>query len=195
MNNKFHNSAKLNCLYGDFLLKGTFDDLNNSLKKSNITNLYVIVTLGIIHPKKINQFEKINYQAIKNIYEISQELNVNLHIDGARVWHAILQEKSSLNYGSVCDSLTFCFSKALGAPIGSMLLGSKEFIKDAREYRKILGGGTRQVGVIASMANKALDKRQRLLEDHLKAKQVDFKKMRKGGMSKADFIKKYPKAI
>ncbi|MFL2694530.1 MAG: threonine aldolase family protein, partial [Candidatus Actinomarina sp.] len=109
---------------------------------------------------------------IKNIYELSKQLNVSLHIDGARVWHAILQEDSSLNYGSICDSLTFCFSKALGAPIGSMLLGSREFIKEAREYRKILGGGTRQVGVIASMASKALDKRERLLEDHTKAENV-----------------------
>ena len=112
------------------------------------------------------------FNHIKNIYELSKQLNVSLHIDGARVWHAILQEDSSLNYGSICDSLTFCFSKALGAPIGSMLLGSREFIKEAREYRKILGGGTRQVGVIASMASKALDKRQRLLEDHTKAENV-----------------------
>ena len=112
------------------------------------------------------------FNHIKNIYELSKQLNVSLHIDGARVWHAILQEDSSLNYGSICDSLTFCFSKALGAPIGSMLLGSREFIKEAREYRKILGGGTRQVGVIASMASKALDKRERLLEDHAKAENV-----------------------
>ena len=112
------------------------------------------------------------FNHIKNIYELSKQLNVSLHIDGARVWHAILQEDSSLNYGSICDSLTFCFSKALGAPIGSMLLGSREFIKEAREYRKILGGGTRQVGVIASMASKALDKRERLLEDHTKAENV-----------------------
>ena len=112
------------------------------------------------------------FNHIKNIYELSKQLNVSLHIDGARVWHAILQEDSSLNYGSICDSLTFCFSKALGAPIGSMLLGSREFIKEAREYRKILGGGTRQVGVIASMASKALDKRERLLEDHIKAENV-----------------------
>ena len=112
------------------------------------------------------------FNHIKNIYELSKQLNVSLHIDGARVWHAILQEDSSLNYGSICDSLTFCFSKALGAPIGSMLLGTREFIKEAREYRKILGGGTRQVGVIASMASKALDKRERLLEDHTKAENV-----------------------
>ena len=114
------------------------------------------------------------FNHIKNIYELSKQLNVSLHIDGARVWHAILQEDSSLNYGSICDSLTFCFSKALGAPIGSMLLGSREFIKEAREYRKILGGGTRQVGVIASMASKALDKRERLLEDHTKAENLSL---------------------
>ena len=76
------------------------------------------------------------------------------------------------NYGDYCDSLTFCFSKALGAPIGSMLLGSKEFIKEAREYRKKLGGGMRQVGVIASMANTALENRESILEDHTKAKKV-----------------------
>ena len=130
------------------------------------------------------------YNHIKNIYELSQELNVNLHIDGARVWHAILQENSSLNYGSICDSLTFCFSKALGAPIGSMLLGSKEFIKEAREFRKILGGGTRQVGVIASMANKALDKRQRLLEDHVKAENI-YKELADSHNENTQFNLKY----
>src|SRR6056300_741367 len=112
------------------------------------------------------------FNHIKNIYELSKQLNVSLHIDGARVWHAILQEDSSLNYGSICDSLTFCFSKALGAPIGSMLLGSRKFIKEAREYRKKLGGGMRQVGVIASMAKTALQGRESILEDHAKAKKV-----------------------
>ena len=147
------------------------DEIATTFEKSKV-NKPNIKTIAIENTHLASGGSIVPYEHIKNIYELSQELNVNLHIDGARVWHAILQEKSSLNYGSVCDSLTFCFSKALGAPIGSMLLGSKEFIKDAREYRKILGGGTRQVGVIASMANKALDKRQRLLEDHLKAKHV-----------------------
>jgi|TARA_B100001094_G_C18089049_1_gene749387 threonine aldolase len=147
------------------------DEIATTFEKSKV-NKPNIKTIAVENTHLASGGSIVPYKHIKNIYELSQELNVNLHIDGARVWHAILQEKSSLNYGLVCDSLTFCFSKALGAPIGSMLLGSKEFIKDAREYRKILGGGTRQVGVIASMANKALDKRQRLLEDHLKAKHV-----------------------
>ena len=72
-----------------------------------------------------------------------KEHDLKLHVDGARIWHAIQEDKNNMNYGDYCDSLTFCFSKALGAPIGSMLLGSKEFIKEAREYRKKLGGGMR----------------------------------------------------
>ena len=114
----------------------------------------------------------------------------SIHIDGARLWHAILGEGSTTNYGNISDSLTFCFSKALGAPIGSMLLGSKEFITEAREYRKILGGGMRQVGVIASMADKSLDLRERILEDHQKAKDVfDFicEKQEFDGFFKAEY--------
>jgi len=117
----------------------------------------------------------VSYNHLAEVYSFAQEMGLNTHIDGARVWHAILGEESSTNYGNITDSLTFCFSKALGAPIGSMLLGSKEFITEAREYRKILGGGMRQVGVIASMANKSLDLRERILEDHKKAKDIfDF---------------------
>ena len=117
----------------------------------------------------------VSYNHLAEVHSFAKEIGINIHIDGARLWHAILGEGSTTNYGNISDSLTFCFSKALGAPIGSMLLGSKEFITEAREYRKILGGGMRQVGVIASMANKSLDLRERILEDHQKAKDVfDF---------------------
>ena len=147
------------------------DEIITTFEKSKVHKPN-IKTIAVENTHLASGGSIIPYKHIKNIYELSQQIKVKFHIDGARVWHAILQEGSSLNYGSVCDSLTFCFSKALGAPIGSMLLGNKEFIKEAREYRKILGGGTRQVGVIASMANKALDKRQRLLEDHIKAENI-----------------------
>ena len=117
----------------------------------------------------------VSFDSIKSLSKIVREHSLKLHVDGARIWHAIQEDKNNMNYGDYCDSLTFCFSKALGAPIGSMLLGSMEFIKEAREYRKKLGGGMRQVGVIASMAKTALQGRESILEDHAKAKKVyDF---------------------
>ena len=112
------------------------------------------------------------YDHIKLISKVAKENNLKLHMDGARIWHAILQEKSTTDYGYVVDSLTFCFSKALGAPIGSMLLGSADFIAEAREFRKKLGGGMRQVGVIASMARASLESKDNLLQDHKKANSV-----------------------
>ena len=83
-----------------------------------------------------------------------------------------MEENTKANYGKYCDSLTFCFSKGLGAPIGSMLLGSKGFIANSREYRKKIGGGMRQVGIIASAAKYALENRSNLIADHKMAKEV-----------------------
>ena len=77
-----------------------------------------------------------------------------------------MEENTKAIYGKYCDSLTFCFSKGLGAPIGSMLLGSKDFIANSREYRKKIGGGMRQVGIIASAAKYALENRSNLIDDH-----------------------------
>ena len=130
----------------------------------------------------------VSYLELVKIYNFAKTNKLNVHIDGARIWHAIIEEKNTQDYGSVCDSLTFCFSKGLGAPIGSMLLGSNDFISKAREYRKILGGGMRQVGVIAAMARKALDNRNDLLNDHNKARKVY--NILKNELENQDFISK-----
>jgi len=114
----------------------------------------------------------IPFQKIKQLSEFTKSNDLKLHVDGARVWHAILEEKTKNNYGKYCDSLTFCFSKGLGAPIGSMLLGSKDFIANSREYRKKIGGGMRQVGIIASAAKYALENRSTLILDHQMARDV-----------------------
>ena len=108
------------------------------------------------------------YDRIKSVSSLAKERNLKLHIDGARIWHAILEENKGYDYGKYCDSLTFCFSKGLGAPVGSMLLGTSDFIENSREYRKKLGGGMRQVGIIASAAKYAINKREELLHDHEK---------------------------
>ena len=132
----------------------------------------IIKTVSIENTHLASGGSIVPFDSIKSLSKIAREHDLKLHVDGARIWHAIQEDKNNMNYGDYSDSLTFCFSKALGAPIGSMLLGSMEFIKEAREYRKKLGGGMRQVGVIASMANTALGNRESILEDHSKAKKV-----------------------
>ena len=112
------------------------------------------------------------FEHIKNLSNIAKSNDMKLHVDGARIWHAILTDPDSVKYGEYCSSLTYCFSKGLGAPIGSMLLGGYDFIDEAREYRKKLGGGMRQVGIIASAARYAIENRNRLIDDHEKAKFV-----------------------
>ena len=135
----------------------------------------VIKTVSIENTHLASGGSIVAFDSIKSLSKIVREHDLKLHIDGARIWHAIEEDKNNMNYGDYCDSLTFCFSKALGAPIGSMLLGSEGFIREAREFRKKLGGGMRQVGVIASMARTALQSREIILEDHAKAQKVyDF---------------------
>lgn len=153
------------------------NEINAKYAKSKV-HKPIISSIAIENTHLASGGSIINYEDIKKLYDYASQKGLKLHIDGARIWHAILESNSSCNYGSVSDSLTFCFSKGLGAPIGSMLMGNKQFISEARKYRKILGGGMRQVGVLASIANKALDCRDELLNDHIKAREV-FDKIEK----------------
>ena len=147
------------------------EDLKSQINKSSY-NKPKISTVAIENTHLSSGGSIIPFEDIKKLYEYTSSNNLKLHVDGARVWHAILENKSNSNYGEYCDSLTFCFSKGLGAPIGSILLGSKSFIDDSREYRKKIGGGMRQVGIIASAAKFALINREDLLDDHKKALEI-----------------------
>ncbi len=146
-------------------------NLEKILQKSKV-HKPIIKTLTIENTHLASGGSIVSKKNIKLLREFTTSNSLKFHIDGARIWHAILQDNQNYNFGSYCDSLTFCFSKALSAPIGSMLLGSNDFISQAREFRKILGGGMRQVGVIASMAKMALDRREDILADHTKANNV-----------------------
>lgn len=113
-------------------------------------------------------------EEIKPIAELCKSKNLPLHLDGARIFNALVEtnEKAS-DYSKYFDSLSVCFSKGLGAPVGSALLGSKEFIAKARRYRRLLGGGMRQAGVLAAAASYALDFHvERLKDDHTRAKAI-----------------------
>ena len=109
---------------------------------------------------------------MRKIRELSLENNIKFHLDGARLWNAsIASDISVKQYAQHVDSVSVCFSKGLGAPIGSIIVGSAEFIQRARKYRKIFGGGMRQSGLLAAAAHYALDHNiNRLTEDHEKAK-------------------------
>lgn len=110
-------------------------------------------------------------QSVREIAEVCKTNNLALHLDGARIFNALAETGESPNdYGKVCDSISVCFSKGLGAPVGSVLLGSNEFIAKARRVRKLFGGGMRQGGYLAAAAIYAIEHHvQRLKEDHKKA--------------------------
>jgi threonine aldolase len=111
---------------------------------------------------------------IKFLREESKKLGLKMHLDGARIWNAHVASGISLSeYGKHFDTLSVCLSKGLGAPIGSLMIGSKELISKARPWRKRYGGGMRQVGLIAAAGDYALDNNLKLLtKDHFRAKEI-----------------------
>ena len=98
-----------------------------------------------------------------------------MHLDGARVFNALEETKNTTHeVGQYFDSISVCLSKGLGAPVGSVLISTKEKIKQARRVRKVFGGGWRQAGFLAAAGIYALDHNiKRLKEDHAKAKQLE----------------------
>jgi threonine aldolase len=88
---------------------------------------------------------------LQELRNLSKQHNIPVHLDGARIWNALQESTiSPIEMGSYVDSMSVCLSKGLGAPVGSVLIGSKDFIKKAKRMRKALGGGMRQSGVLAN---------------------------------------------
>lgn len=111
---------------------------------------------------------------IQAIRESCNRHGLTLHLDGARIFNALLHTgHDPVAYAAPFDSISFCLSKGLGAPVGSMLLGSREFIRSAHRVRKAFGGGMRQAGILAAAGLYALDHHvARLSEDHRRARQL-----------------------
>ena len=108
---------------------------------------------------------------LAKISALCKELYLPLHLDGARVFNALaINRMEAAAYGAFYDSISVCLSKGLGAPVGSLLLGSAAFIEKARRVRKVFGGGMRQAGIIAAGGLYALKNNvERLKEDHMHA--------------------------
>lgn len=126
-----------------------------------------------------------DFEEIKKIKAVCAENNLAFHLDGARLWNALVaKNETTKQYGETFDSISICLSKSLGCPVGSVLLGKEDFIKKARRVRKVFGGGMRQAGFLAAAGIYALQHHiARLSEDHLHARQIAE------AIAKKDFVK------
>ena len=115
-----------------------------------------------------------DFSELKKLQKISTDNNLAFHLDGARLFNALVaKNETPQQYGHLFDTISICLSKGLAAPVGSILLGSKEHIAKALRIRKLLGGAMRQVGLLAAAGIYALDNHiERLAEDHQKAKEI-----------------------
>jgi threonine aldolase len=113
-------------------------------------------------------------EALQEISDFCRSVSIPLHLDGARLFNAIVESgQTPAQFGGWFDSISICLSKGLGAPVGSVLVGSEDFIKKARRVRKRLGGGWRQAGLLAAAGIYALDHQvDRLKEDHARARVI-----------------------
>jgi threonine aldolase len=118
---------------------------------------------------------------IKKIKKVCTENNLQLHLDGARLFNALIAKKETAKqYGEIFDSISVCLNKGLGCPIGSILISNKNFIRKARRARKVFGGGMRQAGFMAASGIYALQNNiERLAIDHAHAKQIADALMKK----------------
>ncbi|GAB4142886.1 MAG: GntG family PLP-dependent aldolase [Bacteroidia bacterium] len=121
-------------------------------------------------------------QQMKELSDLCRKSGLLMHLDGARIFNATVEAGyTPKEIGPLFDSISFCLSKGLGTPAGSLLLGSKEFIREARRVRKVFGGGMRQAGYLAAAGLYALEHNiKRLKDDHVRAKKL------------AEAMKKFP---
>ena len=148
---------------GIIFLDEIIDNINPNDIHYPVTNLVALENTinrggGICYP--ISEIEKIS--------KFCESKNIPLHLDGARLFNALVKTGVKTNYiGPLFNSILICFSKGLGAPVGSVLVGSKKFIQKARRVRKVIGGGMRQVGMLAAAGIYALENNiERLAVDH-----------------------------
>jgi len=123
-------------------------------------------------------------EEIMKIKTVCEKHSLKFHLDGARIFNAIVEKKEEpKQYGELFDSISICLSKSLGCPVGSLLLGNKDFIRQARRIRKVFGGGMRQAGFLAAAGMYALKNNiNRLSEDHANARRIA------GAIEKKDFV-------
>lgn len=152
----------------------TWTEIESAL---HVDQPYYACPTGLICLENTHNFGGGSVMSAEQTAEIcknAHQLNLPVHLDGARIFNsAVAQNETVENLSRDCDSVQFCLSKGLGAPVGSMLLGKKDFIEEARMWRKRLGGGMRQVGILAAAGLIALEESpKRLHVDHENARML-----------------------
>jgi threonine aldolase len=169
-----NSSASVNLLQGN---RGrlTAEQISEAIQPDNLHHpISRLVSLENTVNKGGGAFYQLS--EIQKIKSVCEQNNIALHLDGARIFNALVEtgEHPSV-YGKVFDSMSVCLSKGLGTPVGSVLLGTSDFIKKARRVRKRFGGGWRQAGFLAAAGIYALDNNiYRLKEDHARAKEIGY---------------------
>jgi threonine aldolase len=168
----FNSGASVKLLYGD---KGRIT-AQQVLENINADDVHKAHTSLVSLENTSNRGGGSCYEIeeLKKIQIVCTENNLKLHLDGARLFNALVEKKQTpKEYGNIFDSISICLSKSLGCPVGSILLGKKDFIKKARRVRKVFGGGMRQAGYLAAAGIYALRNHvDRLKQDHDHARQI-----------------------
>jgi len=168
----FHSGCSIRFINGDrgrITAQDVLDNINGDNVHLPVTKL---VSIENTHNKGGGSYYSL--QTLKEISAICRKHNLKLHLDGARIFNALTETGDTpAETGKHFDTISFCLSKGLGAPIGSLLVSSKENIKQARRIRKVFGGGMRQVGFIAAAGLYALENNiSRLKDDHQRAREL-----------------------
>lgn len=161
------------------LMKGNYGILSPEFVENYINpdNVHLPVTALVSLEDTMNRAggKVYPWETIIAISNICRENNLPLHLDGARIFNALAVNKMNpRDYAVPYDSISICLSKGLGAPVGSVLVGSQAFIHKARRVRKVFGGGMRQAGIIAAAGLHALKNNvARLSDDHRRARELE----------------------
>jgi threonine aldolase len=170
----FNSGASVRLLYGERGMFNAEQVLNNI---NNPADVHFPVTRMVAVENTMNKGGGCcwDMEELKRIKQVCVDKGLAFHLDGARLFNALVAKKESAkDYGKLFDTISICLSKGLGAPVGSLLLGNKEHISKARRFRKVMGGGMRQVGYLAAAGIYALDHHvERLTEDHIKAAKLE----------------------
>ncbi len=150
----------------------TAEDLRNTIQVNSTYYMQETGLVSIENTTNLGGGATWNLDDVKEISKVCKENNLPFHLDGARLFNALVaNNETPKQYGELFDTISICISKGLGAPVGSVLMGTKEHISKALRVRKLMGGGMRQVGYLAAACIYALDNNvERLADDHARAK-------------------------